>query len=65
MYCVGSRQSKVIPLAIHAQAEPVEVINAAVQEVRIVEEKDFQKMAVDKGMARERVQMKKKLAEPP
>jgi hypothetical protein len=61
----GSSQSKLIPLVIRAWTEPVEVINEAVQEVGIVEEKDFHKTGVDKGITREPARMTKNIAERP
>jgi hypothetical protein len=65
MMCVGSRQGKFVPLVIRGWAELVEVMKAVVQEVGIVEEKQFQKTGVGNGMTRERVRMAKKVADPP
>jgi hypothetical protein len=41
MIGVGSSQSKVVPLVVRERTERVDVINAAVQEVGILEAKDF------------------------
>jgi hypothetical protein len=64
MMGVGSSQNEVIRLVINAWAERMVVINAAVQEVEIVEE-DFQKTEIDQGMTRKRVRMTKNVAGPP